>query len=369
MKVKIQQFLFSSNHSWAHVGKEIGRSLLKNGHDVHFVSMNNKMQPSVIDKFVPEDLREHIKNVSDKEYDCQISYTAMQNFPTYLANGTKNRFGIWNYEFEDFKGSGFPKYHMATDKFLPSSKFFYDICIKNGIPAEKMQIVPHGVNANLFLNAEPMVLKTQKKYKILLNIAQPHIRKNLAGTLEAFGLAFTKNDDVCFVIKVVDKKPESLFEISFSEVFAKFKKKFPNHAECLILKDYIPNIESLYKSCDIFFHLSHAEAYHLPACESLISGMVVFSSRYGGALNYLNDDNSFLIDGKMVRAPREAQYWTPSVYSGYFQPDLKQAAEKLAFCVKNFEEIKKQKLASVTREFIKSHSWDAQIKLIEGLCV
>lgn len=369
MKIKIQQFLFSSNHSWAHVGKEIGRSLLKKGHNVHFVSMDNKMKVSVIDKYVPEDLKSHIRNIPDANYDCQISYTAMKNFPFYLANGRSNRFGIWNYEYPDFKASGFSKYHLATDKFLPSSKFFHDICIDNGIPAKKMQIVPHGVNSDLFLNAEPMALNTQKKYKILLNIAQPHIRKNLAGTLEAFGLAFNKNDDVCFVIKVVDKKPESAFEVSFSEVFAKFKKKFPNHAECLILRDYIPNIESLYKACDVFFHLSHSEAYHLPAAESLISGMIVFSSRYGGALDYLNDDNSFLIDGKMIRAPKEAQYWIPSVYSGYFEPDVNQAAEKLAYCIKNFDEVKKQKQLSVTSEFINSHSWDAQTKIIEDLCI
>lgn len=369
MKVKIQQFLFSQNHSWACVGKEIGRSLLKKGHDVHFLSMDKDMNVSVIDKYVPEDLRAHIKMIPDNNYDCQISYTAMKNFPRYLSNGNKNRFGIWNYEFNSFLASGFPKYHKFTDKFLPSSKFFYDICIENGIPAEKMKVVPHGVNANLFLNAEPMVLKTNKKYKILLNIAQPHIRKNLAGTLEAFGKAFNKNDDVCFVIKVVDKKPESLFEVSFQDVFAKFKKKFPNHAECLVLRDYIPNIESLYKACDIFFHLSHAEAYHLPAIESLISGMVVFSSRYGGALDFLNDENSFLIDGEIVRAPKEAQYWTPSVYSGYFQPNLNQAAEKLKYCIDNFDEVKKQKLSTVTSDFIKCHSWEAQTQLIENMCV
>ena len=137
MKVKIQQFLFSSNHSWACVGKEIGRSLLKKGHDVHFISMDKNMQVSVIDKYVPEDLREHIKMIPDRNYDCQISYTAMQNFPFYLSNGIKNRFGIWNYEFPDFRASGFSKYHQFTDKFLPSSKFFYDICKENGLDLGK----------------------------------------------------------------------------------------------------------------------------------------------------------------------------------------------------------------------------------------
>lgn len=362
MKVKIQQFLFAKNHSWACVGQEIGRSLLKKGHDVHFISTDG-----LNEKFIPPDLKNNIRLIPDRMYDCQISYTAMHNFQHYLANGDKNRFGIYNYEYSVIPKELRGKY-IHTDKFLPSSKFFYDICLANNIPADRMEVVPHGVNVEKYLNSQPMELKTEKKHKLLLNIAQPHLRKNLDGTLEAFGRAFTKQDDVCFVIKVVDKKPAYPFEVSFSEVFAKFKKKFPNHAECLIIKDYIPNIESLYRSCDILFHLSRAECYHLPSVESLISDMVVFSSKFGGALDYLNDDNSFLINGKIIRAPKESQYYTSSVHSGYFDPDLNEAAEKLIYCVKNFDEVKKQKLSSITPEFINNLSWDNQVDKILKLC-
>jgi len=57
MKVKIQQFLFSKNHSWSNVGKAIGRELLKNGHEVHFISTDG-----IKEEFVDLDLKNNIKN-------------------------------------------------------------------------------------------------------------------------------------------------------------------------------------------------------------------------------------------------------------------------------------------------------------------
>lgn len=363
MKVKIQQFLFGQNHSWSVCGKETARALIKRGHEVHLVSTDG-----IQEKYVDFDLQPYIKTQLDADYDMQFSYTAMLNFPKYLAHGKKNRFGLWAYEFDSLP-KGFAKYYKCTDKFLVPSTFFYNICIKNGIPADAMRVIPHGVDFDRFRNAKPMELKTDKKYKFLVNVAQPHIRKNLKGTLEAFGLAFTNQDDVCLVIKVADKKPDKAFEVCFSDEFKAFKKKFPNHADCLVIKDFIPKIENLYKSCDALFMLPHSEAFFFPAAEMLASGGLVITSNYGGQLDFLNKDNSILINGKMIRAPKNAQYWTPSTYSSMFQPDLNEAAEELQKCIKNFDAIKKEKLANLSPEFKQYFNWDNVVKMMEDLCV
>ena len=34
----------------------------------------------------------------ERNYDMQLSYTALKNFGQYFIRGSKNRFGIWNYE-------------------------------------------------------------------------------------------------------------------------------------------------------------------------------------------------------------------------------------------------------------------------------
>src|ERR1700686_1206574 len=100
MKILIRQFLGGKNHSWAHFGFGIARSLVNLGHDVHLFSTDGTkhlpsyLLPNLIG-WTEENQTEVFGRMPDKEYDCQISYTCMKNFPHYLSSGSKNRFGIW----------------------------------------------------------------------------------------------------------------------------------------------------------------------------------------------------------------------------------------------------------------------------------
>jgi glycosyltransferase involved in cell wall biosynthesis len=364
MKVKIQQFLFGKNHSWSNVGKSIGRELLKRGHEVHFISTDG-----VNKEFVDTDLIPYIRNFPDKQYDLNFSYTAPKNFSSYLSGNNGFKCGMFAYEFPHLPRSFIQAISgKYVDKFMTVSNWYNNICLnENKISPEKLCLMPHGVEVDKFINAQPMKLNTDKKIKILINITQLHIRKNLSGTLAAIGEALNKNDDVCLILKVADKNPEYPFELKFQEIFKEFNKKYPNHIECLIIKDYIPNIESLYKACDILFLLSHAEAFSLTHAEGLIAGNIVFSSRYSGPLDFLTDNNSFLIDGKLIRAPRQSQYWEPHAHNSYFDPDVKIAAEKLRYCIDNFDDVKKNKLSFITSEVIRNFGWDRQVNILENI--
>jgi glycosyltransferase involved in cell wall biosynthesis len=363
MKVKIQQFLFSKNHSWATVGKAIGRELLKRGHEVHFISTDG-----INKEFVDLDLAPYIRNFPDKQYDLNFSYTAPKNFSLYLGGNSGFKCGMFAYEFPIIPRNFIQNISgKNVDQFMTVSKWYNQVCLDNKIPANKLTLMPHGIDYNLFQNAQPMKLNTEKKIKILINVTQLHIRKNLSGTLSAMGEALNKSDDVCLVLKIQQKKPEYPFELNFDDIYKEFNKKYPNHVECLIIKEYIPNIESLYKACDILFLLSHAEAFSLTHLEGLVSGHIVFSSNFGGALDFLTNDNSFLIGGKLIRAPRQAQYWEPNAQNSFFQPDIKEASEKLRYCVDNFEQVKKEKLSHVTKGVVESFGWDKQVDLLEAV--
>ena len=312
------------------------------------------------EKFIDNDLKPFIVQRTQPRYDLELSYTAPRNFPTYL-NKSNRRNGIWNYEFDHIP-LGFSKFINSIDKFLPSSNWFYNICLNAGIKPEKIKVVPHGVDYKLFDNVVPMKLNTTKSIKLLMNVAQPHIRKNIFGTLDVYGKAFNKKDDVCLVIKVSEKKPEMSFELSFTEILKKFKTKYPEHAEILIIKEYIPNIGELYKACDILFMLPNAEAFHLPSLEALYCDLVVINSNYGGQLDFLNENNSILVNGKMIRAPREAQYWIPDVKASMFEPDINDAVDKLRHCVFNLSSVKEK--LKVDKNIFKHFSWENAADLI-----
>jgi glycosyltransferase involved in cell wall biosynthesis len=398
MKIKIQQFL-GTNHSWRFVGENIARALIKQNHDVHLFSTNG------LDKF-PKDLLPYLrdsktvedmtpwKNI-DAEYDMQLSYTAMKNFPIYLANGKKNRFAIWNYE-TTILPEGFTKYHKFCDLMLPSSEFSKKIFADNGVPEEKLVVVPHGINVEEYSNKEIYPLKTKKKFKILSNIAQPHIRKNIPGLFEAYGKAFTKDDDVCLVCKIAVKKPvitnvpkqvrsqraakklnekkpsenqekKMAFNIDFWRIYNDFCKKYPKHAEVEIITEFLDTMTPLYNACDIAFSMTRAECFWLIGIEAFSTSNLVISPRYGGQLDFLNDNNSLLIEGKVIRAPKEMQYWTDSPLAEMFEPDIEDAVSKLKYAVNNYDMLM-QKFGPGIKEQLNRLTWDNVATQIIGLC-
>jgi len=347
-----------SNHSWSIVAQNISRSLIKKGHEVHLCSTNGL-------EYFPEDLKPYLRDL-DKKYDMQLTYTAMRNFQEYLSQGSENRFAIWNYETTVLP-HGFAKNYKFTDKMLPSSEFSKTIFAKAGIPEESMVVIPHGVDLEKFERTEPFKLKTHKRYKILANIAQPHIRKNIPGLLEAFGKAFTKNDDVCLVLKIVNKKPTQQFDVSFNEIYASFKARYKNHAEIELLTSFIPDIESLYNACDIVMTMSHAECFWMVGLEGFAANKIVIAPNYGGQLDYMNDDNSILIDGKVIKADAKMQYWTQSPYAAVFSPSTDHCAAQLKKAVDNYDSLI-EKFKPNMKKVIACHTWDIVADKIVNLC-
>lgn len=383
MRIKIQQFLFGKNHSWSVVGQNLSRALIKMGHDVDFVSTDG-----FDEKYCPQDLRPYVKlaNVDNKNivseaaklgtYDCQISYTAPHNWPHYLMNGTKNRFGIWNYEYNNKKFtdtyrallSGFAKYYHACDFVLPSSGFSREVFLSMGIPDENMRVIPHGINLEDFEEKNPWKLNTKKTRKILLNIAQPHRRKALHLALRAFGEAFTKDDDVVLVAKVFkSNKAGHQFDIDFNEIYRQFERKYPKHAEVELVHNYIPNIADIYAACDINFSATYAECWHLPSLEALASGCLNVVPRYGGQLDFCNDSNSLLIEGNIVRAPRDHQYWNFNPYAVHFEINVDDAVRKLQSAVQNYDSLVSSFKSSMS-ETANKFTWENAAQGILDLC-
>jgi glycosyltransferase involved in cell wall biosynthesis len=363
MKIKIHQFLGQA-HSWSNVGWGFATSLIKMGHDVHLfatdgiVHLPSHLKPYIIgytELNVPQKV---YGKLPDKEYDLQFSYTCIKNFPAYLSNG-KNRFGMWSYEWIDknILPNGFAKCHLACDKLLVPSAWSKQGFINSGVPAEKIAVLSHGIDIEQYRGTSTMDLGTNKSFKVLANIAQLHKRKNIHGLLDAWGKAFTKNDDVCLVLKAKFKKPLQPFDISLEDYLSNFNRKYPNHAEVKIYQDFLEDISALYRSVDAVFTMTSAEAFYIPGLEAWASSKINIAPRHGGQLDFLNDNNSLLINGKLGRADPTAMYWGNKPNATWFIPDVDDAVEKLRFARDNFKELNK-KIEEARPAIYEKFSWD-----------
>ena len=373
MKVLIKQFL-GTNHSWSVCGWGIATAMIELGHDVHLFSTDGiKCLPPHLKNniigYTDESSKTLVGRSPDSKYDSQISYTCMKNFPYYLNNGPSNRFGIWCYEFSGSNALplGFAKHYKSVDKLIPPSVHAKQVFLDSGVPESVMQVIPHGISNEFLIGTDIYPLKTDKKFKVLCNIAQPHRRKNIDGTFEAWGRAFTKKDDVVLVVKASSKKPEQSFEVNFNEILQRFKKKYPDHADIIVIDQFIPDISSLYRSCNAVLSLSLAESFLFPALEGLACGKIVLVSGAGGQIDYCTDNNSILIQGKNIYADPRMLYWQQKSGTTIFEPDLNHAADKLQFAFKNESELL-NKFSSEFSRIRKEYTWGRVANSLIELC-
>lgn len=373
MKISLKQFL-SPLHSWGNCGTNIARQFKNLGYEVSLCSTNG------YDSF-PKDLEENIacRNCTtpkemvstpctmNGDFDISFAYTMMSHFPDYLKFG-KNKLGCWNLD-----GTVIPKayikYHKGADKILPSSKFSKRTFENNGVPKDKLFVVPHGYNDSFVNRGVIYKLNTDRKRKILVNIQQCHTRKNISGILNVWGKTFTNKDDVVLIAKVKDKKPTSLFEVSWKTEFEKFKRKYKNHAPVLIINNFIDDMSDLYRACDIVFSMSHVECFLLPALEGLVSNKLVIASggdNCCGNVDFMNENNSMLIKGKPARAPYNYQYWESSTYSEMFEPDKTHASELLLKAIREYDSLIK-KFTPGMQEAKEKYTWKNVVKQLINL--
>lgn len=344
MKILIRQFL-GQLHSWSVTGWGEARALKSLGHQVDLYATDGI-------KHLPLDLKENligynelnsnkvIGKIPDKNYDMQISYTAMINFSNYLSNA-KNKFGIWLYEWngKNILPASFAKQHKYCSYLISPSTFGKEVFVNSGIPKENIKVIPHGIDVGLYQNTTTIKLPTDKKYKIGVVLAQNHLRKNIVGMLEAYGKAFSNKDDVCLIIKGKSKPVSQPFDVSLNDCIVNFNKKYPQHAEIKIFSEFIPDMSAFYRSIDTIYTLAFCEGFYMPGLEGIAAGKMSLAPCWGGQLDFLNTNNSLLISGKEERANPKSMYWEPKQNAIWFVPDINDAADKLRYAYANFETI------------------------------
>jgi O-antigen biosynthesis alpha-1,2-mannosyltransferase len=375
--VLIRQFLGGKRHSWQQIAQGFTRAFIKQGITPTLYSTDgieylaDDLKPYLIG-YTDEKTKKRFGKLPTDQYDMSLSYTLPTNWGPYLANSTKNRFAIYTYEWDAPQNPlpfGYAKHYKSCDLILAPSNFSKDIFLHAGIPESHIKVLPHGIDDG-FASNETTSMPTTKTCKILANIVQNHRRKNIPALLEAYGKAFTKQDDVCLILKAKLKPVQADIEVNLKQLLDNFYKQFPNHAEVKLYDAYVDNIATIYNSIDIVFTMSHCEGYWMPGTEAICAGKVCVAPRYGGQLDFLNDDNALLVDGKIERADPKAMYWMMNEKKPnavWFQPSVDDAVSKLRYAYGNYQTLN-AKLASNKHIIQQQYSWDNIANQVIDLC-
>lgn len=312
------------------------------GHSVDFISTNGTAgMRHWDDARVAQALaNERSMQVSGEPYDLDATFTVPNNYQARFLKNSKLKLAITDYESHPAPANWRQWYHIP-DLILPGSKWVAEALKAGGCPEEKIRVVPHGVDTTVFSpNASPHPIKTEKTFKFLC-VAEPHYRKQLDLLLDTYCRTFTAADDVCLVLKTKlfkngeQRKP---YEQDIRPVLARLVRQYGARIpEIKIITQRIPNIASLYVACQAFVLMTAAEGFGMPFLEALACGLIVISPRFGGQLDFLNDQNSMLCNTSWRPARQTEQYWGQSLDSEVGSPDpehfgelMKQAAAERA---------------------------------------
>lgn len=267
-------------------------------------------------------------NESDVRYPINIAFVNADQFPLWIADvgpdllADRYTIGVWAWELEDFPD--YPESFAAVDEIWGISKFVSDAVAKRTrkpvhvlplpIPAAPEHIEPLD-RAAIGLTDQPYFLFVFDYFSVLE-------RKNPLATIAAFSRAFDEGQGPMLVLKTINGDRRRADRERLRQACAA-------RSDILLVEDYLsaPQLTSLMANATAYVSLHRSEGYGLTMAESMALGRPVIATAYSGNLDFMSEDDSFLVPYTLVPVgPDLAPY--PST-AHWAEPDIEVAAQHM----------------------------------------
>ncbi|MBN1606542.1 MAG: glycosyltransferase [Polyangiaceae bacterium] len=211
------------------------------------------------------------------------------------------------------------------DEVWVPCRFNVDTFARAGVAKEKLHVIPHGFDPERYRPSATQPLEYAREAGfVFLSVFEWTKRKGWDVLLRAYVEEFDKEEDVCLLIRtyqgggVIDKNRPSI-----KEQFADYIKELGRDPDRLpavqFIDEAIPDSQMtrLYKTGDAFVLPTRGEGWGIPLCESMLMEVPVISTRWGGPLEFMSDDNSYLIDVKRLEPVSDEQVRDNAAYEGH----------------------------------------------------
>ncbi len=199
------------------------------------------------------------------------------------------------------------------------------------------------------------------------SISQWHNRKGWNELISAYFDEFNSDDNVSLVVKT--NPINHLLQEKIKEDVIAIKSNFSNKktAPLVLIPSIISEQEilSIHKSCHCYVAPHHGEGWGMPIHDAIMSGKQIIATKFGGVIEFLDDDAFHPIPFKMV--PVTGMEWNCAYgdYQKWAQPDVAALKSIMRDVYKNFRSyIKKNMLINKNIESLSIDSITSLIKSI-----
>ncbi|MDH7578632.1 MAG: glycosyltransferase [Bacillota bacterium] len=249
---------------------------------------------------------------------------------------------------------------------------------KSGVDERKIKVMPLGVDINRFTPSGPKLPFPEARplsFKFL-SVFEWVPRKGPDILLKAFLQEFSAQDDVCLILKChsngTDYDPDGkAIKEAIQKATSQYWRDASKAPAIILLSRTLPDVQmpALYRAADCFVLPTRGEGWNIPALEALVSGLPVITTDWSAHLDWLNEDNAFLIDVEALEPV--PCFGTPNdfVYGGFrwARPSLVHLRHLMRW-VYEHREAARLKALKARKAIELSLSWEASAKrMIERL--
>jgi glycosyltransferase involved in cell wall biosynthesis/tetratricopeptide (TPR) repeat protein/predicted O-methyltransferase YrrM len=352
----------AESHSLALVNRELCRRLIGRGHEVSLRPHEAPPAAGVPRQSLPPLLADRVGHPLSRPADIHVRHFWP---PDWTPPSSGHWVVIQPWEFGSIPRSWVEPLREAVDELWVPSRFVRDCYLASGVPADRVQVVPNGVDTDLYHpGAQPYALRTGKRCKLLF-VGGTIFRKGIDVLLAAYARAFTNQDDVCLVVK--DMGAGSFYRGQTAEGLLAKLRETPDAPEVEYLGgDLTPEeMAGLYIACDCLVQPYRGEGFGLPIAEAMACGLPVIVTDAGACRDFCDEANAWLVPARPVRfrAKRVGDLETVD-YPWLSEPDPAALAGLLRRAYKNPEE-GRAKGAVGRQRILAQFTWDHAVAAVE----
>ncbi len=236
-----------------------------------------------------------------------------------------------------------------ADAIWTPTTFCRDAFIRSGVPADKIQIVPNGIDPALYTPDGPAPgIPTSKKFTFLF-VGGTIFRKGIDVLLKAYTTAFTASDDVCLVIKEIGG--DSFYKGQTAEEIINNIRKNPNAPEILYTKSMLTDAQmaELYRSCDVFIAPYRGEGFSLPTLEAMACGLPVIVTAGGATDDFVDESVGWRIPSSEFSIGTTLDGMELTGEATMLEPDAEVLVETMMKIVQHPHEVREKGLRGAHR--------------------
>jgi glycosyltransferase involved in cell wall biosynthesis len=147
-----------------------------------------------------------------------------------------------------------------------------------------------------------------------------YARKNPEAVIDAFTRAFPAGGGAKLVLKCINSgtHPEQHERVLLAA---------GRHPDVVVLDGYVSSAEkdAITARSDCVVSLHRSEGFGLGLAEAMLLGKPVIATRFGGNLEYMNDQNSYLVDYRLTEVGEGAYPYAPD--ASWAEPSAEHAAQ------------------------------------------